>query len=223
MTELSPEAQTLVQDGLSVLRPSGDDRARVASRLAERLRDGALITRYAGAVRADAVPWQLLATFVGGLGLLAAASAYHWLSLPPVGTLSAARSFSPRQAAPISVRPAAPNSAVPAAAAPAPSAALPSPVSRASTSDGLGAEVSILSRAASELRAGRPAAALEALEVHQRRFPAGRLVEERRAARVQALCALGNRVEAAGELERLARAFPHSPHVVRARRACGIP
>jgi hypothetical protein len=57
--------------------------------------------------------------------------------------------------------------------------------------DRLAQEVAILSRATSELHAGRPANALKAIDEHARKFPNGLLVEERRAARTQALCALG--------------------------------
>jgi hypothetical protein len=85
----------------------------------------------------------------------------------------------------------------------------------------LAQEVAILSRAGTELHAGRPAAALEVLDEHQRKFPRGVLTQERGAARIQALCALGRMKEARAGLARLARAFPGSPHVARARKACG--
>jgi hypothetical protein len=48
------------------------------------------------------------------------------------------------------------------------------------------------------------------------------LVEERRAAKIQALCALGNGVAAEAELSRLARSSPRSPHLARAQQACGF-
>jgi hypothetical protein len=86
--------------------------------------------------------------------------------------------------------------------------------------DRLAQEVAILSRAASSLEAGRAADALRAVDEHQRKFPNGVLKEERYAARVQALCALGRRDEAASELARLSRLAPDSPQVARARHAC---
>ena len=92
---------------------------------------------------------------------------------------------------------------------------------RARSADSLAEEVAILSQASAELHAGRPAAALKALEEHRRKFPRGVLAQERTSARIQALCALGRTKEAQSELARLARTSPNSPHVARARKACG--
>jgi len=86
--------------------------------------------------------------------------------------------------------------------------------------DRLAQEVAILSRAAGYLEAGRPSDALRAIDEHQRKFPNGVLKEERYAARVQALCALGRRDEAAAELAHLSRLAPDSPQVARARQSC---
>jgi hypothetical protein len=58
---------------------------------------------------------------------------------------------------------------------------------------------------------------LKTLDEYQRRFPKGQLTEERRAARAQALCALGRRSEAEGELARLA---PQSLAAARAKQVC---
>ena len=113
-----------------------------------------------------------------------------------------------------------PENAAPVAP-PAEPSAKRSPVPSRSA-DNLAREVAILSRASSELRAGRPAAALKALEEHQREFPGGMLAQERTAARIQALCALGRTKQAESELARLARTSPDSPHVARARKACGF-
>ena len=86
--------------------------------------------------------------------------------------------------------------------------------------DGLAEEVVLLSRAQTELRAGRPANALLALNEHQRKFPRGTLAEERTAARIQALCALGRTDEANAQLKQLASISPNSAHQERARQAC---
>jgi hypothetical protein len=114
-------------------------------------------------------------------------------------------------------------------AAPSPSAVVPgASTSRAAetkktvsrTRDGLAEEVALLSRAETELRAGRPAKALLALAEHQRKFPRGALAEERTAARIQALCALGLRDEANAQLAQLLHISPSSAHEGRARQAC---
>jgi len=86
----------------------------------------------------------------------------------------------------------------------------------------LGEEVAILARATGELHAGHAANALRAVEEHQRRFPNGLLLQERRSARVQALCALGRRSEAQPEIDRLSRVAPQSPSTLTAKRACGM-
>jgi hypothetical protein len=49
--------------------------------------------------------------------------------------------------------------------------------------DSLAEEVAILSHASAELHAGRPAAALKALDEHRRKFPRGALAQERTSAR----------------------------------------
>jgi predicted Zn-dependent protease len=85
----------------------------------------------------------------------------------------------------------------------------------------LAKEIAMLSQASADLHAGRPAAALTVLDEHQRKFPHGELGQERTSGRIQALCALGRMTEAQAELARLARTSPNSPHLARARKACG--
>jgi hypothetical protein len=86
--------------------------------------------------------------------------------------------------------------------------------------DALSEEVAILSRAETDLYGGRAESALKALDEHERRFGHGVLEEERTAARIQALCALGRTAEADTELARLARISPKSPHAEHSRQAC---
>ena len=83
--------------------------------------------------------------------------------------------------------------------------------------DRLAAEVALLSRATRDLRAGRPAEALKALDEYRRKFPKGLLGEEQRAGRAQALCALGRFDEAN---EKLAALAPQSPLAVQAKQFC---
>lgn len=77
------------------------------------------------------------------------------------------------------------------------------------TGDRLAEEVALISRAQNEISAGRSGNALKLLDEHQRKFPKGLLSEERVAARVQALCALGRTTEASAQLNRLS---PNSLH-----------
>jgi hypothetical protein len=67
----------------------------------------------------------------------------------------------------------------------------------------LAEEARLLKQAQQALRDGKPALAMSALDEHQRRFPRGQLALERSAARVSALCGLGQQARA----EREARAF----------------
>lgn len=75
----------------------------------------------------------------------------------------------------------------------------------------LGDEAALLGRAQGSLRAGNPGEALRLLEEHERRFPAGKLVDARRGARVRALCDLGRGAQARAEAKLLASRHPDSP------------
>jgi len=83
--------------------------------------------------------------------------------------------------------------------------------------DNLSEEVTILSRAQNELLRGRAESALRLLGEHERKFSRGILAEERTAAKIQALCALG-RVSEANAL--LSRVSPRSVTGESARQAC---
>jgi hypothetical protein len=226
MSDLSPAARSLLRDGQSLLRPSLGDRTRVAQALTARLGDvGLACGPEAATVAAKTLALPKLSALIVGAGLVSAGAAYMlWPSTPspaPKAAASAAAVPSSRPVgAPVAV--ASPASVEPAVEAGTPESPPPSAPKPALASDRLAEEVSILSRATSELRAHRPGDALRLLDEHQRRFPGGRLVEERRAARIQALCALGNRSAAESELTRLARSSPRSPHLARAQKACNF-
>jgi len=225
MSELSREAQALIRDGHAVLRPTGGDRARVAAALAGRLAPGALlVAKEASAAGAKAVAWSKIGAAVAGVGLVVA-GATTWLTQSSDPAASAP-SQAPRTTV---VPPVAVPASPPAIVAPSPEPeaiapeAAPAPVRKQSASDRFAEEVAMLSKAATALRAGRAAESLALLDAHRRKFPGSRLVEEERAARAQALCALGNRSEAAAEISRLERVAPQSPHLARIKRACGLP
>ncbi len=229
MSELSPETRALLQDGRGVLRPSADDRARVRSALAARLGAAAFVaTQEASAAASKSlVGWQKLSALVAAGGVVVAGAALLVVQSSPAEDAIGTAPVRPPAVGTVVAQPAeAPldtTERVEPPAAPDPLSSLPtSTVRKPSPADRLAEEVAILSKATSQLRAGRPGEGLRLLEEHRRKFPTGRLAEERRAARVQALCALGNRAEAEAELARLAESSPRSPHLARARRACGI-
>ena len=87
--------------------------------------------------------------------------------------------------------------------------AAPAP-SSVSGADAYALELEILGRARAAAASGDFAAALRAIATHQRRFPSGRLLEEREALRVKALSGLGRVEEARRAAERFRERFPRS-------------
>lgn len=225
MSELSPRAQSLIRQSRSELRATDDDRERVRAALRVRLGQ-ALIAGDALAAAATKSPalWPLAPAAFVGLGILggALAVAFQWQSDVPTAQLG--------NSAPAVVLPAPVPNESPLMAPSAPSAAPPTVPRDATNSprltaparpvDRLAEEVAILSRAARHLRSGRAAEALDALNEHQSKFPSGALVEERRAAKAEALCSLGRFSAAEAELARIFRSSPQSPLGIRARELC---
>jgi RNA polymerase sigma-70 factor (ECF subfamily) len=86
---------------------------------------------------------------------------------------------------------------------------LPSPTG----SDALTAEAALLRTAHAALAGGDAAAALDALDEHQRRFPRGTLAEERDASTLHAECALGRHARAEHAARRFVAAHPGSAYL----------
>lgn len=216
MSELSPQGQALLRATRAALRPQTADRERVLAGLRARLGGVAPGTVGKAAAHASRTVWTAAAAaFVGVGGVVA------------IGLSSLAPAVKAPAPAPVTVAAAAavPNVAANTPEAPAEVEAQPSPPaapapSSVSRRDRLAEEVAILSQAAKDLRAGRAASALSALNEHQRRFPGGLLTQERRAARAEALCSLGRFPEADAELATLVRTAPQSPLTVRAQQRC---
>jgi hypothetical protein len=107
--------------------------------------------------------------------------------------------------------------------APAEETHVPKPPLSTSTptpDDSLGREVALLLRARAALAKHDPQAALALADQHASQFPKGRLLQERLAVRVLALCALGQLAQAHALTQELARIAPRSPHLTRIRMAC---
>lgn len=221
MKDLGPDARALVRAGRAAGRPSAADRERNFEALRERLGDAAFMDDASHLPLRAARTLPTTAALAGvGVAVIAGALFFALRDRSEPSRPAAAPMNVPALPIPSTFRAAPSAPPVPAAspetsAAPqAPAAPTPPAARRTST---LSLEVAILSRAASSLRAGRPAEALKAVDEHQSKFPNGLLVEERRAARAQALCALGRRSEAEADLARLSSS---SPQAVRARKAC---
>lgn len=223
MAELGPDAQALVRAGRGALKPSAADRERVARALHSRIGSSATASNGGSTVAAShGLRAKLFA--VVGTGAVVGAALIAW----SVSTRRA-EVTPPAVAVPLVV-PAAPVVVPNIEPAPVVSATPPTPVealpvepravATRRASGRLAEEVAILSRAEKELHAGRPSSALAVLEEHRQKFPNGELAQERIAARVHALCALGRVADAEAALARLRRVSPGSPQEGRAREAC---
>ncbi|HEX6242691.1 MAG TPA: hypothetical protein VFZ61_17380 [Polyangiales bacterium] len=219
--ELNPKARALVEAGRAALRATDADRARVEQALQARLGPEVMPPDPGPAHATGMQAWRTLAGLTAGAGLLVGAAL---LVLQPAAKAPPARTQPSAPAAPAqSAAPAAGSPATdsPGIAAPARAPVEPPSIPRderarakpAPVPDRLAQEVALLSRATSDLRAGHAARALKALDEHQRRFPAGALREDRRAARGQALCLLGRAAEARSELALLPQGSPAAARV----------
>jgi|SRR6478735_7048208 len=243
MSDLTEGGKALVKAGRQADRPNDADRERVRALLQARLGDAALLTTSLSeasgtklgtpALRSKFVKWG----WVGSTVLVAGAA---WF-VPRFARESESATPAASASVPsvVSAARAAGTPAVPQVPAPLPSSGAPLPTrivtpdgtSRTQDSqkgaprgrDGLAEEVALLSRAETELHAGHPAKALVALTEHQRKFPRGALAEERTAARIQALCALGRSDEANVQLRQLLHISPNSALEERTRQACREP
>ncbi len=165
MSELDPESRELFQAARNALRPSATDRVRVRDALRLRITGVSHVPAPVPATSAGSgLGWlsfsALAAAVVVGGVLLAPRS-------PPVPSVASAPSLVRSAEAPVTPPASAVAPAPLASAAPA-----PTPEVRASAkprpSDSLAQEVALLSRAETELHAGRFSAALQLLNTHQR-------------------------------------------------------
>jgi len=224
VTELSPNAAAFIRACRSAIEPTLSEQERCAAALRMRLGDAALSLANdftsSGVLRTG---WAKASIFAVALGVVSSLTLLAWqrpsllLSTAPKQRIVTVAPARPAADSVQLEQPSAPAASAPSAPPEPVAPSLPRP-----PADHLGQEVAIMSRATSDLHAGRAASALEAIAEHQRKFPNGVLAEERRAARVQALCALGRRNEAEAELELLLRRAPRSPTTLRAAEVCGI-
>jgi hypothetical protein len=93
------------------------------------------------------------------------------------------------------------------------------PRAKTPTSDRLREEVDLLTRVRAELDADRHDGVLALVAEHERRFPDGAMIEERRAWRAIATCSLG-RANARTEAQSFLTRHPRSALAEKVRRAC---
>jgi hypothetical protein len=240
MSDLSEGGKALVQAARRADRPSDADRKRVLVALQARLGDAALLAagvteapRAAASgirhARSKFIKWGMVGStvLVAGVALVVPRLGHKTEQVAPTAVVSVAAPTPPVVAAPAGAAPeqaptpSAPTDA-PARVATPEGSIRPSDTQKAPSRsrDGLAEEVALLSRAETELHAGRPEKALVALAEHQRKFPRGALAEERTAAKIQALCKLGRTEEANAQLRQLLHISPKSALEERSRQAC---
>jgi predicted Zn-dependent protease len=221
LSHLNPKAEELVRAGRAALRPTDADRERVFQALQPRLGGNVepqgIEPLSTAPAKASLTIGKLTAALVAMSVAGAAVYALLQSKVPPVNP--AAQGAVTLEAIPQAVDPR--PETTPPSAPHGPSADEKRAPAAPRSADSLAKEIAMLSQASADLHAGRPAAALTVLDEHQRKFPHGELVQERTSGRIQALCALGRMTEAQAELARLARTSPNSPHLARARKACG--
>lgn len=238
MTDLSPRLQDLVRAAKAESRPSEAAQTRVLEALGARLGTSALAgdgpTAALGSSAAPAAMLKAAAISAVGVAILGGA----WLYLQVSERARPHLELQSSVAAPML---SAPSDEVDATAASSQATVLvTSPSSETKPSiatsstvtsvrgraaegrapDRLGEEVALISRAQSEIASSRLDSALGTLDEHARKFPRGILSEERIAARIQALCALGRTAEANAQLNRLSRRSLH--HRGQSENACGV-
>jgi hypothetical protein len=233
MRDKSPDPDALIRAGRAAFRPEPSDRERVLQSLTRTLGAGAVLEGSLHATLSKSLARASLPVrlwLLGGLGALAVggmilAVAHPWTKAPSQTAVQVAPSLPTSEPGRSAVLPPSAN-ADDRAPEPPRVEGTPRPIARPSvaptTSDSLNEEVRVLSRAEQQLNAGHADDALKTLAEHERRFPGGALTEERMAARVQCLCALGRTAAAKADLAKLAQAYPRSPYLDRARRFCGF-
>ena len=105
---------------------------------------------------------------------------------------------------------AVPVDTLPTAEIPKAPASAPAPAARCD-------DVMLVDAADTQLRAGKPKAALAVVREHERRCPTGALVQERERIAIEALVQLGRIDQARGRARAFEERFPSSPHVGRIR------
>ena len=223
MSALSPDARALIEQAHEEVRPPAGEMERLEALLDAQL--GAPmpspVQQPAPLPPAGVGGWRLVtsltvgAALVGGTALWALRPTVSQPHVAPV--VSASTQVTPPQASPSIARVVEPQPSVTPEPAASPKASSEPRAPAQPAKDALAQEVALLSRATSDLRAGRAGPALKLLDEHQRKFPNGMLVVERRAVRAQALCTLKRVSEGRAELAQLA---PQSPAAGRAKQLC---
>jgi hypothetical protein len=244
MTSLSPEARALIdaaapEEGMDDVRRHRN-KARIMGRIATGAAAGATVLATAEAAAAPAKVAVAKGTFLslalttalksGAAALVvtaAVAGGYRVAtgpsSSPPAVDTGRAAAPTAATAAPSArrqERPAPLPDEPPPAASAEPSPPEPVAAPPAAQPSSLARETALLQKVQAELAAGNADAALELLGEHEAEHGGGALREERRAARVLALCQSGRLAEGRAAARRFAVDYPRSPQRARVLGAC---
>jgi hypothetical protein len=228
---MSRGARRVIDSARDAYSAAPSDRARIRKALSLKLAVGATA---ATGIAAGAAPAALGSKAI--LGLVASVAVGGTLTIGVVGRMNADHGVPaevPQHPASARVAPSAKSlpqregapQVAPSLAAPA-TTALDGPP-RGTTREPASArlpkvelELSLLGDAQRALSSGDARRALRLLDTHAERFPRAALSEERDAARVSALCALGRRTEARALADDFLARSPASPLARRVRSAC---
>lgn len=214
MKALDPEGRRLIDDVLAADQPDPGAQARSWSSLAERLHQPLPPTAAAAKAALEAS---------GPLAKGAALAQLGGLKVVVAGVVCAGAGvwYAAQQPAPPApakeTRP-TPAQVAPAVAPPTPEAA-PEPQPSAAGSS-LSEEARLIAQAERARNSGNPGRALALLEEHARTYAQGALAQERDAARVLVLCALGRTRDVRESRRRFLHDWPDSALASRVRSAC---
>ena len=213
LESLSPEIESLLAKERKISPERAEFRARVMTRVR-----AALETRTTSALHS----WRRRATLLVAAALVTgfaavAIAAWQEVRRPSVEPQAPARAPEPpipvgeQEKAGSEPTPTPPKSeAEPTRPEKGNVVAAPRPSSPSDGGDAYALELALLQRARAAVASGKFSTALDAITEHQRRFPTGRLREEREALRVKALAGLGRNDEARLAAKRFRERFPQS-------------
>lgn len=225
MTDLSPESKALIEAAHGDDEPTAADRARVRRALGASLATGLAVSSTtslaagtglkaaAAAGTMKMAMWVGIGMAVGALSTTTAIVAMRGRAAPPAPIAHTA----PPKAEPV-IKADPPVDEAPAAR-PEDTETIPLEVTSkpigtkapAPTPSSLAAEMRLLETARAALSGGDARRALTLIQEHEREYPSGALIEERRASKVFALCELGRRGEAARAAAEFLQTAPASP------------
>lgn len=210
---LSPEIESLLAKERKISPERAELRARVMTRARAALETratpaGHFWRRRATLLVAAALMTGFAAVAIAAWQELGRSSGHLPSVLPPASGKNQAPARAPEP--PIPAPPPQKSAAEPTRPETGNVVAAPRPSSPSDVGDAYALELALLQRARAAVASGKFSTALDAITEHQRRFPTGRLREEREALRVRALAGLGRNDEARLAAKRFRERFPQS-------------